>query len=171
MRYWLMKSEPSEFGIDDLKRAGLSLWDGVRNYQVRNMFRDEMKIGDLALFYHSSTKNVGVVGEMVVAKAAAPDPTQFIPGHQYYDAKSTPNNPRWLGPTMRYINKFSQIVSLETLKSDQRFSDLPFIKKGNRLSVIPITKAQYYAIVKLASKNVRLAGPTATRTKVSETNP
>jgi predicted RNA-binding protein with PUA-like domain len=150
--YWIMKAEPSEFGIADLRRVGESLWDGVRNYQVRNMFRDDMHSGDSALMYHSNTDEIGVVGEMRIEKPAEVDPTQFVPGHKYYDAKSTPDNPRWLGPIVSYVQTFPRVVTLAELKSDEAFSNLPFVKKGNRLSVIPVTKEEYQAIVKLATK-------------------
>ncbi len=145
-----MKSEPSEFGIDDLARKGSALWDGVRNYQVRNMFRDDMKVGDLALFYHSNCKEIGVVGEMKILETAKPDPTQFIAVHKYFDPKSSPENPRWLGPVVGYMRKFPRTVSLDELKADAVFSDLPFIQKGNRLSVIEISKNQYQTICRLA---------------------
>lgn len=150
--YWIMKAEPSEFGIADLKRVGESLWDGVRNYQVRNMFRDTMRAGDAALMYHSNANPIGVVGEMKIVKPAEIDPTQFVPGHKYYDAKSTPENPRWLGPVVSYVQTFPHVVTLAELKSDPQFANLPFVKKGNRLSVIPVTKEEYQAIVKLGKK-------------------
>jgi predicted RNA-binding protein with PUA-like domain len=149
-RYWIMKSEPSEFGIDDLARKGSALWDGVRNYQVRNMFRDEMRAGDKALFYHSSTAEIGVVGEMEVVKTPAADPTQFVPGHKYYDPKSAPDNPRWLGPTVQFVKKFRERVTLDQLRADERFADIAFLRKGNRLSVTQISKQQYDVMVKLA---------------------
>jgi predicted RNA-binding protein with PUA-like domain len=151
-RYWIMKAEPSEFGISDLEKQGSALWDGVRNYQVRNMFRDVMQSGDIALMYHSNTEVIGVVGEMEVLQPAEIDPTQFIPGHKYYDVKSTKDNPRWLGPEVAYVRTFPQVVTLQELKADEMFADLPFVQKGNRLSVIPISKKQYTAICTLATK-------------------
>ncbi len=151
-RYWIMKAEPSEFGIADLKRVGESLWDGVRNYQVRNMFRDTMRAGDLALMYHSNTEEIGVVGEMRIEKPAEIDPTQFIKGHKYYDPKSTPESPRWLGPIVSYVTTFPRVVSLAELKADLRFADIAFVKKGNRLSVTEVTKEQYAAVKALAKK-------------------
>jgi predicted RNA-binding protein with PUA-like domain len=147
-----MKAEPSEFGIDDLKRVGSALWDGVRNYQVRNMFRDTMKAGDLALMYHSNAKEIGVVGEMKILDPAKVDPTQFVPGHKYYDKASTPEKPRWLGPMVSYVRTFPRVVTLAELKADTRFSDVPFVRKGNRLSVMPVTKEQYLAIIALARR-------------------
>jgi predicted RNA-binding protein with PUA-like domain len=151
-RYWIMKAEPSEFGITDLEQQGSALWDGVRNYQVRNMFRDLMQAGDLALMYHSNTKVIGVVGEMEILKPAEVDETQFIVGHTYYDAASQRETPRWLGPIVSYVRTFPRTVTLEELKTHEVFADLPFIKKGNRLSVIQVSKKQYDAICKLASK-------------------
>lgn len=144
-----MKCEPEIFSIDDLERVGEYFWDGVRNYQVRNMFRDDMKAGDEALFYHSSTKNVGIVGEMKISKSAAADPTQFDPKSKYFDSKSVKENPRWLGLTVKFQRKFKNIVTLEKIRQDQTFSDLPLVKKGNRLSVTEITKDHYDRLVKL----------------------
>ncbi|KXK00064.1 MAG: EVE domain protein [Parcubacteria bacterium OLB19] len=144
-----MKCEPSEFSIDDLERAGEYFWDGVRNYQVRNMFRDQMRVGDKAIFYHSSTKDVGAVGEMEIIKQATPDPTQFDSKSKYFDAKSTTANPRWLGPTVSFVKKFNHLVSLEEIKNDSTFSDLALIKRGNRLSVIELSKKQYERLIKL----------------------
>lgn len=146
-----MKSEPEVFGINDLEKKGSAFWDGVRNYQVRNMFRDEMKAGDRALFYHSNAKEIGVVGEMLVDESDKVDPTQFQPTHAYYDPKSTKDAPRWLGPVVSFIRKFKERVSLEALKADEIFADLPFVKKGNRLSVIKISKEQYHRIVQLGT--------------------
>ncbi len=148
-KYWIMKSEPSEYSIDDLKKDGEEFWDGIRNYQVRNMFRDEMKVGDKALFYHSSTKVVGVVGEMEVIKGAEPDQTQFDKKNKHYDSGSTKEDPRWLGVTLKFISKFNHIVTLDEIKRNNFFSDLALIKKGNRLSVMPISKKHYEELVKL----------------------
>lgn len=149
-----MKSEPSEFSIDDLAKRKEEFWDGVRNYQVRNMFRDEFTIGDKALFYHSSTKEIGVVGEMEVSKETMVDKTQFDENNKHYDSKSTKNNPRWLGSTVKFVSKFNRTVTLEELKANSIFSDLALVKKGNRLSVMPISKKHYDAIVKLGNKKV-----------------
>lgn len=147
-----MKSEPSEFGIDDLARSGESLWDGVRNYQVRNMFRDLMREGDRALFYHSNSDIIGVVGEMEIVKPAEVDPTQFKVGHKYFDPKATKESPRWFGPIVSYVRTFPRVVTLAELKADTQFQELPFVKRGNRLSVIPVTKAEYDAIVDRAKR-------------------
>jgi predicted RNA-binding protein with PUA-like domain len=149
MKYWLLKSEPQEFGIDDLQRVGEQVWDGVRNYQVRNFFRDIMKPGDRALFYHSSCKDVGVAGEMEIVAPAEVDPTQFDTKSKYYDPKSTKDSPRWLGPKVRFVSKFNKFVPLSTIRADKRFADMILLRTGNRLSAFPVTKAEYNALVKL----------------------
>jgi predicted RNA-binding protein with PUA-like domain len=149
MKYWLMKSEPNEFSIDDLEKVGEQFWDGVRNYQVRNMFRDDMKVGDKALFYHSSCMDVGVVGEMEIVFEAKPDPAQFDKKSKYFDAKSTKESPRWLGPVVGFKKKFKNLVSLSEIKLNPVFDTLPLVKRGNRLSVFPISKEHYQAIIKL----------------------
>lgn len=145
-----MKSEPQEFSIDDLERVGEQLWDGVRNYQVRNMFRDDMKVGDKALFYHSSCGDIGVVGEMEVVKKAEPDPAQFNPKSKYFDPKSTVENPRWLGPVVKFKKKYKHLVPLSEIKLNPIFDTLPLVKKGNRLSAFPISKEHYIELSKLA---------------------
>ena len=152
MQYWLMKSEPSEFSINDLKKVGTEPWDGVRNYQVRNMFRDEFRVGDSALFYHSNCAEIGVVGEMEVVSEAYPDPTQFDLNSDHYDQKSDPEQPRWLLVDVQFTKKYPCVVTLAELKANPRFSDMPLVQKGNRLSVMPITKQHYQAITKLAKK-------------------
>lgn len=149
MQYWLLKSEPSEFSIDDLKRVGEQVWDGVRNYQVRNSFRDVMKAGDKALFYHSSCEAVGVVGEMEIVSPAEVDPTQFDKKSKYFDPKSTKDSPRWLGPKVRFVSKFNRLVPLSEIRADERFKDMTLLKRGNRLSAFLITKAEYLTLVKL----------------------
>ena len=153
-KYWLMKSEPEEFGIPHLERLGESFWDGVRNYQVRNMFRDEMRVGDRALFYHSSTKDIGVVGEMEIVKVAQVDPTQFDSRSKYYDPKATKDNPRWIGPVVRFISKFPRLVTLDEIRVNPIFSTLPLVKKGNRLSVVRLSKKQYQALTKMGNSKI-----------------
>jgi predicted RNA-binding protein with PUA-like domain len=149
MQYWLLKSEPQEFGIDDLKRVGEQVWDGVRNYQVRNSFRDIMQAGDMALFYHSSCKEVGVVGEMEIVLPAEVDPTQFDSKSKYYDPKSSKESPRWLGPKVRFVSKFNKLVPLAEIRADERFAKMILLRVGNRLSAFQVTKTEYNSLVKL----------------------
>ena len=137
MNYWLMKSEPDAYGIDDLKKDGETLWDGVRNYQARN-FLKTMAMGDLAFFYHSNTKPPGIVGLMEIIEKDVIDPTQFNAQSDYYDPKSSPNNPRWQTVRVRFVRAFAQLISLEQLKQTFQSEELLVIKKGNRLSVMPI---------------------------------
>ncbi|MCU0678521.1 MAG: EVE domain-containing protein [Candidatus Pacebacteria bacterium] len=148
-RYWLMKSEPSEFGIEDLERKGESLWDGIRNYQVRNLIRDDMKVGDQALFYHSSCKDVGVAGEMEIVGKPVPDPTQFDPLSHYYDPKSQPENPRWLAVSVRHVATWGRVVPLAALRQDPKLANLTILKAGNRLSITEVTKEEYNIIRKM----------------------
>jgi len=148
--YWLMKSEPSEFSIDDLKKKKRSRWDGIRNYQVRNMLRDQMKIGDFALFYHSSAKEIGVVGEMKIIQGAYSDPTQFDAKSKYYDLQSLAKNPRWLAVNVEFISKFEKIVPLAAIRADKTFKHLPLVQPGNRLSVMHISATQYDRIYELS---------------------
>lgn len=138
--YWLMKSEPSCFSIDDLQQASnqTSPWDGVRNYQARNFMRDTMRIGDLVFFYHSNCSPPGIVGVASVASEAYPDYTAFDPNSDHPDPKSTPENPRWFMVDVRFVKKFPAIISLEALKHHPELSDMQLLRKGNRLSVLPI---------------------------------
>lgn len=146
MQYWLMKTEPETFSIDDLANRKEEVWDGVRNYTVRNFFRDQMKVGDKALLYHSSTKVVGVAGEMEVVKEAVTDRTQFDPKSPYYDPTAKEESPRWLAPTVRFVRKYPHVLPLEQLRELAALQDSPITKKGNRLSVIPLSKKEWDAI-------------------------
>ena len=148
-----MKSEPDCYSIDDLKRDKVEMWDGTRNYQVRNMMRDQMKVGDEALFYHSNAGDeTGVVGTMKIVKESYPDPTQFDPKSDHPDPKSDPDNPRWLCVDVKFQTKLARVVTLKELKLDPKFADMPVVMKGNRLSVMPIKKTHYDRVVELASK-------------------
>lgn len=195
VKYWLMKSEPDCFSIDDLKKAKREPWDGVRNYQVRNMMRGEMRVGDKAIFYHSSAgKDTGAVGTMTIASKAYPDPTQFDPAltfsspeqvaalksivkkfnskttqvtlvtsgkknenvkvrtspkSDHPDPKSDPDNPRWLLVDVKYESRLKHPVLLSEMRLDPKLAGLPLLAKGNRLSVMPISKKHYEYIVKL----------------------
>ena len=149
MAYWLMKSEPDVYGIDDLKRDKVEPWDGIRNYQVRNMFRDQMKVGDLAFFYHSNCKPPAVVGIKTIASEAYPDHTQFDPKSRYYDAKSDKENPRWLLVDVKYKRKLKREITLQELKENKKLKDFRLNQKGNRLSVIPVKKSEWDLILDL----------------------
>ena len=148
MNYWLMKSEPDAFGIDDLKALPKQTdsWDGIRNYQARNMMRDDMRIGDLVFFYHSNCKIPGIVGIMKVVSKPYPDHTQFDPESKYYDPKATTAKPRWMMVDVQFVEEFSHVISLTALKQNPALSDMAVVKKGNRLSITPVTKDQWQAI-------------------------
>lgn len=146
MGYWLMKSEPETYGIDDLEREGVNMWEGCRNYTVRNYFRDSMKIGDFAFFYHSNSNPSGIVGIMEIVSEAYPDPTQFDPKSHYYDAGSKPENPRWLLRDVKYVSKFKRTVSLAELRETPGLEDMLVIRKGQRLSVLPVSDNEWKII-------------------------
>ncbi len=141
MAYWLMKSEPDAYSIDDLERDGREPWDGIRNYQARNMMRDDMRIGDEVLFYHSSCKIPAVVGIARVASEPYPDPTQFDPDAKYYDAKSNPDDPRWILVDVEFVRKLDKPVTLTEIKEHPGLDDMILTRRGNRLSIMPIEKA------------------------------
>lgn len=149
MNFWLMKSEPSTFSIDDLKNRPKKTepWDGVRNYQARNFMRD-MNKGDLALFYHSSCKEPGIVGVVEVAKTAYPDHTSWDKSSDYFDPKSTEDHPRWFMVDIRF-KKQCEIIPLTLLKSINTLNDMPLVRKGNRLSIMPVSNKQWQAIEKI----------------------
>ncbi len=152
VRYWLMKSEPSCYSIDDLKRDRVGMWDDVRNYQARNFMRD-MKKGDKVLFYHSSVGDAtGIVGIAAVAKEAYPDPTQFDITSYKCDPKSTKENPRWSSVDLKFVEKFKEPLTLHELKLDPFFSDMLVVKRGMRLSVQPVHEAHFARIRSLRLK-------------------
>ncbi len=147
-----MKTEPSEFSIDDLVAAPdqTTFWFGIRNYQARNLLRDEIKVGDPVLFYHSSCAEPAVVGTAIVVREAYPDHTAFDPQSDYYDAKSTAENPRWVMVDIKLVKKLPRPVTITELRTHHELTELPLLKKGNRLSVQPVTAQQFTFIVKLA---------------------
>lgn len=152
-KYWLMKSEPDVFSIDDLKKVKKEPWDGVRNYQARNFMRDDMSVGDLVLFYHSNAKPPGVVGVAEVCSPGYPDPTAFDKKSKYYDPKSDPDSPRWILVDVKYKKHFKKMVTLEDLKNEKKLSKLRVIQKGSRLSITPVTKEEFDHINKMGSKS------------------
>jgi predicted RNA-binding protein with PUA-like domain len=150
MNYWLIKSEPDVFSIDDLKKVKREPWDGVRNYQARNFMMKEMKPGDLCLFYHSNAKPPGVAGIAKVVSETYPDPTQFNKKSEYYDEKSKKDNPRWWLVDFQFVKKFKAEVPLDTLKADKQLSEMMVCQKGTRLSITPVEARHYKRILKLA---------------------
>jgi predicted RNA-binding protein with PUA-like domain len=147
--HWLMKTEPSGFSIDDLARKGEEPWDGVRNYQARNFMRDAMRIGDRIFFYHSNCAIPGIVGIAEVASDAYPDPTQFDPRSRHFDPGSTRGQPRWVLVDVRFVRKLSRTISLDELKQHPALADMALLRKGNRLSVMPVTPAHWKYILGL----------------------
>ena len=148
---WLMKSEPDEFGIDDLKACPKKTepWDGVRNYQARNMMRDEMRRGDRIFFYHSNCAEPGIVGIAKVAREGYPDPTAFDPEDKHYDPKSDPDNPRWFLVDVKYVRKTKRTISLQELKLHPELEELALVRRGNRLSVMPVSDEHWDFILSL----------------------
>ncbi len=149
MTNWLMKSEPDAYGIDDLERDRREPWDGIRNYQARNMMRDDMRIGDKVFFYHSNCKDIGVVGVMKVASKPYPDPTQFDPESNYYDPKSNPDDPRWCLVDVQFVKKLSRTISLAEIKAHPGLDDMILVRKGNRLSIMPVSEDHWKLILGL----------------------
>lgn len=155
MAYWLMKSEPEEFSFDDLEKRPKQTepWDGVRNYQARNFMRDDMRVGDRVLFYHSNCKVPGVVGIAEVASKAYPDPTAFDPEDSHYDPKSDPDKPRWFLVDVRFVEHLPRVVSLQEIKQQaEQFEGFPLVRKGNRLSVMPVDQPHYQRILNMAKQ-------------------
>lgn len=149
MNYWLMKSEPDVFSIDHLKSKKKSGWDGVRNYQARNFMRDDMLLGDLILFYHSSCEVPGVAGLAQVSKTSHPDPTQFDPTSDYYDTKATKATPRWFMVEVEFIEKFDRVLTLAEIKNTKELDKMPLVQKGSRLSINPVTEQEFKIIKSL----------------------
>jgi predicted RNA-binding protein with PUA-like domain len=147
MKYWLVKSEPDEFSIDALQRVGIEPWSGVRNYQARNHLR-EMKVGDPLFFYHSSCNEPGVVGIATVARVAFPDPTQFDPRSDYHDPGSPKEDPRWSAVDVAFERKLKRTIGLDELRAQAgKLGDFALIRRGNRLSVLPVSAAQWKIIL------------------------
>ena len=144
-----MKSEPKAYSIDDLKKDGKTHWDGVRNYQARNFMRDEMRVGDQVLFYHSNAEPPGIMGVAEVCKGSYPDFTQFDTSSKYYDPKATKENPRWFFVDIKFKKKFANIISLEQLKEDPNITKMKVIQRGQRLSIQPVTKQEFEHILNL----------------------
>ena len=157
-RYWLMKSEPTSYSIDDLKSGNTTLWDGVRNYQARNLMR-EMRVGDQALFYHSNAEPPAVAGIMEISGLAEPDPTQFDPKDSHYDPKATPGNPIWYGVRVKFKKKFARPISLAEIREHKALQTMVLLKRS-RLSVQPVTEKEFKIISELGSSNPAAKGST-----------
>jgi predicted RNA-binding protein with PUA-like domain len=147
-----MKCEPAAYTIDDLKRDGVTSWEGVRNYQARNFLRDEMQVGDGVLFYASNADPSGVTGLAEIARAGYPDQFSWKKGHKYYDPKSTKDTPIWYMVDLRFVERFPSIVPLDTLKQTRGLEKMMVIRKGSRLSVQPVTKSEYDIVVGLGRR-------------------
>ena len=149
MNHWLIKSEPDVFSIDDLKKVGREPWTGVRNYQARNFMWRDMKPGDLALFYHSNAKPSGIAGIAKVAGSPYPDPTQFDAKSEYFDSKSTRDNPRWWLVDFEFVDRFSEIIPLDGLKQDSELCEMMVCQRGTRLSINPVSARHFKRACKL----------------------
>ena len=151
MSYWLIKTEPTEFSIDDLEKRPdqIEHWDGVRNYQARNMLRDEMKIGDVAFFYHSNCAEPGIVGTVKIVKEGYPDHTAFDPENKHFDPKSDKENPRWYMVDVKLDKKFDRTITLSEMRLHPELDSLILLRKGNRLSVMPVDEKHFQAILNL----------------------
>ena len=148
--FWLMKSEPSTYSIDDLKRDKVNMWEGCRNYTVRNFMRDMMHPGDQAFFYHSVCDPAGIVGIMEIVKQGYPDPTQFDPSSEYFAPKSKRENPSWMAVDVKFKLKFKRILTLAELKETKGLEEMLVTKKGQMLSVTPVTKVEWEIVSRLA---------------------
>jgi len=162
-RYWLMKCEPGAYSIDDLERDGESSWEGVRNFQARNLLRDEVKVGDGVLFYASNAEPSGVTGIAEVSREGYPDPFAFRSGHKYHDPQSDPRQPTWYAVDIRFVEKFPEIVPLATLKAAPGLADMRVVQKGSRLSVQPVTAREFEIVRRLGGTKGK--GKAAARAK------
>jgi predicted RNA-binding protein with PUA-like domain len=151
-QYWLMKSEPNAYSIDDLERDGSTHWDGVRNYQARNFMRDDMKIGDRVIFYHSNTEPPSAVGVAEVVKESYPDFTAFDPSDLHFDPKSKEEKPTWYMVDIKFVEKFKRPVSLQEMKENPKLQDMKLVQRGNRLSVMPVSKNEFNEILRMSKQ-------------------
>ena len=154
-KYWLMKSEPSNYSIYDLQKEKKSLWDGVRNYQARNFMMKDMKIGDAVLFYHSLAHPPGIAGLAEVSGSARPDPTATNPKSKYYDPKATRENPRWHCVEVTFKKIFKNFISIDILRAEQKLKSMLVLKKGQRLSIMEVQKTEFDHIIKLSNRTIK----------------
>jgi len=150
-KHWLIKSEPDVFSIDDLAKSKTTHWDGVRNYQARNFIRDEMKIGDKVIFYHSNAEPPAAVGICEIVKEAYPDFSAFDPEDSHYDPKSKKDSPTWFMVDVKFVKKFSAPVSITEIKANKKLQKMNLVQRGNRLSVMPVTKDEFHEIVRMGN--------------------
>jgi len=148
-QYWLMKSEPGAYSIDDLKKDKKTYWNSVRNYQARNFMRDQMQVGDLVLFYHSNADPAGVAGIARVCKKGYPDFTAQDVRDKYYDLKATTDNPIWFMVDVQFVKNFKNLIPLEALKNNPKLSDMMVVKRGMRLSIQPVTEKQFNIVIEM----------------------
>ena len=158
MNHWLLKSEPTTYSIDDLKRDGRTCWEGVRNYQARNFMRDGIKVGDLALFYHSNAEPPGIAGVAKIVRAAYPDPESWNQKSKYYDAKAGSENPVWVMVDVGFVEKFPRLIPLEEIRRDKALTGMVLLQKGSRLSVQPVEKMHFERILKLGQRVMPVNG-------------
>lgn len=151
MAYWLMKSEPDVYSIDDLEREGVNMWEGCRNYTVRNFFRDRFQVGDQAFFYHSNADPAGIAGVMSIVRTGYPDPTQFDPASEYHDPKSPVDNPRWLAVDVKFESKFARVLTLAEMRTNPDLATMLVLQRGQRLSVMPVTEEEWARVLSLAN--------------------
>ncbi|MCK5944642.1 MAG: EVE domain-containing protein [Planctomycetes bacterium] len=149
-RYWLFKSEPEAYGIDEFERDGRTFWNGIRNYQARNLLRDEIRLDDGVLFYHSNAKPMAVVGLARVCKEGYPDHTQFEDGDKYHDPDSDPADPRWFMVDIEFVARAAQPVTRDMMKAEPKLDDMMLLQRGSRLSVQPVQKAEWQTILRMA---------------------
>ena len=152
MRYWLMKCEPAAYTIDDLARDKTTSWEGVRNFQARNFMRDQMEVGDPVLFYASNADPSGVTGLAKIARAGYPDAFAWKKGHKYFDEGSSKDKPTWYTVDIEFVERFPDVLSLETLKGTKGLEEMMVTQKGSRLSVQPVTKSEYDIVVRLGRR-------------------
>lgn len=152
MAHWLVKSEPEVYSINHLKVDGVTLWDCVRNYQARNYLRDSFAVGDDVLFYHSNAEPSGIAGLAKITKIGISDPKQFDPKSEYFDSKAKKDAPIWYSPEIKFISKFKELISLASLREKPELKQMVLLKKGSRLSVQPVTPAEFKTIIKIAKR-------------------
>ncbi len=155
-RFWLMKSEPEVYSIEDLERERETGWEGVRNYQARNFMRDDMKQGELVLFYHSNAEPSGVAGLAKVSSDPTPDASQFDPHSEYFDAASSKTSPKWVHVTISFVERFDELVTLARLKAEKNLAGMALLRPGQRLSVQPVDEGHFARVLRLAKARARV---------------